>query len=1034
MLRILSLLLAAAGLNAAELPDTVDFNEHIRPILSDRCYKCHGPDGGEFGELWKGGLRLDTEEGAKANLTEVKLKVKNNKRKKEGKELSDKLGKASYAIVPGKVEQSSVVERIFTSDEDDIMPPADSNLHLSVYEKELIRKWIAQGAQWGKHWSFVAPVKTALPVVENKDWPRNEIDYFTLHKLESKKLKPNPEAEKLEWLRRVYLDLAGIPPTPEEAQAFEKDSSKEAYEKVVNKLLSSVHYAERMSLEWLDNARYADTSGYQYDTPRSMWPWRDWVVQAFKQNMPYDQFVTKQLAGDLLPNASLMDKIATGFNRNHGFTIEGGIIPEEYRIQYVNDRVITVGTLFLGLTMDCTRCHNHKYDPLTAKDFYSMSAFFDKIDEQGKGPGRGALGIKPMLDYNYFDEKEVAAMEAKLSSLLNSSLKGDELAEFEDWKKNATSNENHIHFKNVSSTGGVKVEALEDYSFRFVGENPNEVTYTFSTEVTSKNIKSIILEALPDAAMFENGPGRASNGNAVMSGIDVFISPLDNPAKKEKQKLSAALADHSQKGFPVEGLLKNKNNGWAIDGNTKHEKRLAVIELKDLIPKTRSVILTVQLHFKSPHAKHSFGRVRLNVSGSNAKKTFADIALINKIGTGKANTAKIKELYIKNYAKDGRLGKQIAELEAKIASEKKKKVPVMVMEEKAGIRKTFILDRGEYSLKKEEVSAETPDALSSFADYPKNRLGFAQWLTAAGNPLFSRVTVNRLWQQTFGMGLVKTTEDFGAQGEEPTHPKLLDWLAVDFRENSWDVQKLLKKIVLSATYRQSSKMRNELEDPENRLLAHGPRFRLQGEIIRDQALYIAGHLSDKIGGPSVYPYQPAGLWMELTNRPGFQVKYKQSDGDNLYRKSLYTFWKRALPNPSMTAFDAPERDVCNVKRARTNTPLQALTLLHDPTYVEAARILADKVLRDSPKASMSENIQTLFRKVLVRKPSPEEVSILLGVYEKKLKIFKDDSRLLKSQLSVGEYKHAPGLDEVKLAAFSSVCHTMLNLSETITRN
>ena len=1034
MVRVLLTLFCVGTLAAAELPDKVDFNEHIRPILSDRCYKCHGPDGGEFGELWEGGLRLDIETGAKANLSEVKLKVKNAKRAKEGKELSTKVSKAKFAIIPGKSDQSSLIERIFTDDEDDIMPPSDSNLHLSDYEKKLIKKWIDQGAKWGKHWSFVAPVKKTLPSVKDSGWVRNEIDRFTLEKLESKNLKPNPEAAKLEWLRRVYLDLAGIPPTPVEAAAFENDTSKDAYGKVVDKLLNSRHYAERMSLEWLDNARYADTSGYQYDTPRSMWPWRDWVVQAYKQNMPYDQFVTKQLAGDLLPNPTLMDKIATGFNRNHGFTIEGGVIEEEYRIQYVNDRVITAGTLFLGLTMDCTRCHNHKYDQLTAKDFYAMSAFFDKIAERGRGPGRGALGIKPLVNYNFYDQQHVKQMEDKLAKLKNTPLSGDELVKYNKWKSKVSTSISNLHFKSVTSSGNVKVEALDDYSYKFLGENPDQVTYTFKADVTSRNIKSIILEALPDASMFKNGPGRAGNGNAVMSGLEVFVSPVDQPEKLEKLKLSAAIADHSQKGFPVAGLIKKKNTGWAIDGNTKHEKRLAVFELQKAIPKSKAVILTVKLHFKSPHAKHSFGRVRLNISESNARQSFADVALLKQIKNGKAKESQIKALYMKNFAKNGALGKEIAKLEKALAAEKKKFVSVMVMEEKPGIRKTHILDRGEYNLKKEEVRANTPEALSSFEKYPKNRLGFAKWLTAAENPLFARVTVNRLWQMVFGMGLVKTTEDFGAQGEEPTHPQLLDWLAVDFRENGWDVHKTLKKMVLSATYRQSSKMRNKLEDPENRLLAHGPRFRLQGEIIRDQALYIAGHLSDKVGGPSVYPYQPAGLWMELTNRPGFQVKYKQSDGDNLYRKSLYTFWKRALPNPSMTAFDAPERDVCSVKRARTNTPLQALTLLHDPTYVEASRILADKVLRSNPQASLAEQIESLFRKVLIRKPSAVEVKILAGVYEKKMKIFKNDPKLLKSQLSVGEFKHAPGLDEVKLAAFSSVCHTMFNLSETVTRN
>ena len=1032
-MKFLPFLIMAASMSAADLPDKVDFNEHIRPILSDRCYKCHGPDGGEFGEKWEGGLRLDIEKGAKANLSEVKLKVKNAKRKKEGKELSTKASSPKFAIVPGKPGQSSIVERIFTKDEDDIMPPKDSHLVLSEQEKNLIKKWVAQGAEWGRHWSFVAPVKKALPKVKNSEWAQNEIDHFILHKLENKNIKPSAEAGKIEWLRRVYLDLAGIPPTPEEADRFLADKSSNAYEKVVDSLLSSTHFAERMSLEWLDNARYADTSGYQYDTPRTMWPWRDWVIQAFRSNMPYSDFVIKQLAGDLLPNASFEDKIATGFNRNHGFTIEGGVIDEEYRIQYVNDRVITVGTLFLGLTMDCTRCHNHKYDQLTMNDFYSMSALFDKIDEPGRGPGRGAPGIRPMVQYKYYDQQLVNNLEAKLKALKNTELSAEELARFNEWKTKITSNVDAIRFKSVKSEGGATVEALEDYSYKFTGENPDQDTYVFESVVSSAKIKSLILEVLPDASMVNNGPGRASNGNAVMSAVEVFTASVDNPQKRKKISLNDAVADHSQSGFPIEGLIKKKNAGWAIEGHAKHDKRTAVFGLKNEINADKEILLTIKLHFKSPHGKHNFGRVRLNVSDQNIRGAYAFSLLKNKAGGSKVSDQKLKEEYISNHLKGGDLGRQINALNKQIEEEKKKVVPVMVMEEKPGVRQTHILERGEYDKKGEKVSASTPTALTSFEKFPKNRLGFAQWLTAADNPLFARVTVNRFWQMVFGYGLVKTTEDFGAQGEDPSHPQLLDWLAVDFRENGWDVRKFFKKMVLSATYRQSSKPRKELEDPENRLLAHGPRFRLQGEIIRDQALFIAGHLSDKIGGPSVYPYQPAGLWMELTNRPGFQVKYKQSDGDDLYRKSLYTFWKRALPNPSMTAFDAPERDVCMVKRARTNTPLQALTLLHDPTYVEAARILAEKMLK-SPGNSIDEKIYTTFRKVLIRKPDPEELKILKMVYLKKLEIFKQNPQLTKAQISVGEYKHKPGLNESELAAFTSVCQTLLNLSETVTRN
>ena len=609
------LLFFTAISSAIELPDIVDFNTHIQPILSDRCYKCHGPDGGESGKNRKGALRLDVEEGAKADLSELKFKLKNAKRAKAGKPLSTKKSDPKFAIVPGDLSKSTVIERIFTDDEDDIMPPADSNLHLSKYEKALIKKWISQGAKWSKHWSYIVPVKAPLPKVSAKNWPKNEVDYFILNALESKAWAASPETDRSSWLRRVYLGLAGIPPRESEVNAFLKDTSSQAYEKVVDRLLNSTHYAERMALEWLDNSRFADTSGYQYDPLRSMWPWRDWVIKAFAKNMPYDRFVTEQLAGDMLPNSTFDQKVATGFNRNHGYTIEGGVIEEEYRIQYVNDRVTTVGTLFLGMTMDCTRCHDHKYDALTAKDFYSLSAFFDKIQERGKGGL--SLSIPPVVNLKRYDIKRMESLEKQLLNMKKATLTKNEQQEFTSWEQRISSSKIVTQtFKEVNSRGGATVEALKDNSFRFTGKLPEKDLYTFTGEVNPQVVKSLLLEVLPDSSMTNNGPGREARGNGVLSAIEVFVGKGKN---LKRLVLKDAVADHSQRGYPISNLLKKGSRGWAIEGHKKHDRRLAAFELKSPLNKEQKITLTIKLHFNS--SKHSFGRVRFSTSSISAKET-----------------------------------------------------------------------------------------------------------------------------------------------------------------------------------------------------------------------------------------------------------------------------------------------------------------------------------------------------------------------------------------------------------------------------
>ncbi|MCH2207224.1 MAG: PSD1 and planctomycete cytochrome C domain-containing protein [Lentisphaerales bacterium] len=740
----------------------LSYSKDVLPILSDRCFACHGPDGGEFGEKWEGGLRLDTIEGALANLKMVKYRARTAKLISQGKKPSAPPTSSRHAIVPGKPENSLFIERIMTDDEDDVMPPVDSHLSLNHKEKQLLQRWIAEGAVYDTHWSFKTPVKPLLPKVKNKQWPRTAIDYFVLSKLEDKSITPSSESHKLTWLRRVTQDLAGLPPTLQEIKNFTVDSSPEAYQRVVDRLLHSDDYAERMTNIWLDNARYADSNGYQFDNQRTMWPWRNWVLKSFQENKKWSDFVTEQLAGDLLPSPTQEQLIATGFNRNHGYSIEGGIIDEEYRVDYAKDKANTVGTLFLGLTMECTSCHDHKYDPLTMTDYYSLFAFFNASTEKG-------------------------------------------------------------------------------------------------------------------------APGQ----------------------KGRKQKSAAPF-----------------------------------------------------IKFK----------------------------------------------------------------------ESKESAPVLAMVMKEKPRKSFILKQGIYDKPGAEVQPNTPAVLSSFTGYEKNRLGLAKWLVAPENPLFARVTVNRIWQQFFGTGIVKSSDNLGLQGALPTHQKLLDWLAVDFRENNWDLHQLIRNIVLSSTYRQSSNFRKNLEDPDNRLLARSSSFRLPAELIRDQALAVSGLLVKKVGGPSVFPYQPSGVWEDLNAPKKHAEVYKQGQGDDLYRKSLYTYWRRAVLHPAMAAFDAPSRDICAVSRESTNTPLQALITLHGPTYIESSRILAEKLI-DS-----SDPISDLFLSVLTRAPTSKEKAILQDYFQTRLQHYQVNPESVTKLFGVGEMPANKELDSVRVAALADVCHTVLNLSEALTRN
>lgn len=811
------------------LPEVIDFNFHVRPILSDRCFQCHGFDE----NARKANLRLDAEEAAKAVIAES----------------------GNIPIVPSNPHKSAVVERILNQDPELVMPPKESKLELSAEEKAILIKWIEQGANWKEHWAYIVPEKAELPQVKNQTWPKNEIDFFVLKKLESLGLQPSEEAARETLIRRLSFDLTGLPPTPEAVEQYKQDQSTNAYEKLVDRLLSSRHFGERWAWEWLDVARYADTNGYQGDPTRIMWPWRDWVVKAFNDNMPFDEFTIKQIAGDLLPNASRTDILATAFNRNHPFNGEGGKIPEEVRVQNVFDRVETVGTAWMALTLNCSRCHDHKFDAISQKEYYQLFDYFNQTSETGKG---SSGTIPPVVDVSPEEDLQ-------------------------------------------------KIAALKKYLI----EIANEVD-----EV--------------EVAKFPREAGQpASKSKKIQEAAGSFFNAFDNQAFDRGQFVLRKIYEH----------FTNKDPSYA-----------------NLIQKLREARLEYD--------------------------------------------------------------RQLSE-----------NLQVMVMDQLPERRSTHILSKGNYSATQEEVFSGVPAVLPELPDGMENdRLALAKWLVSRDHPLTARVTVNRYWQAFFGRGLVKTIEDFGVQGDLPSHPEVLDWLAVDFQESGWDIKALFKKIVMSATYRQSSKVTKKLleADPENKFLARATRMRLPSWMLRDQALFISGLMVDSLGGEPVKPYQPEGIWEEATFG---KIKYQQGQGDELYRRTLYTFWRRIV-GPTML-FDNSSRQVCEVKALRTNTPLHALTTLNDVTYVEAAKVLAERTL--TAKKMDSDRLKYMFELATSRKPKKKEISILTDRLVQLKKQYSEAQEEAEKITGVGEYTPATTLDLTDHAAFTVLGSLVLNLDETITR-
>ena len=992
---------------AISFADEIEFNRDIRPILSHKCFFCHGPDEKQR----QAELRLDVEKAAKES-----------------------------AIVPGRPQASELIARITSSDPETQMPPHDSGKSLTAKEIALLRQWVQEGAKYQGHWSFLTPVRPQPPAVKNADWPRNAIDRFVLSRLQAEGITPSPEADRASLIRRIALDLTGLPPSVEEVDRFVADRSPDALEKAVDRFLESDRYGEHMARIWLDAARYADTNGYQYDLEREQWVWRDWLIHAFNTNMPFDQFTIEQLAGDLLPGATDQQRLATAFHRNHPITIEGGIIDEEYRTEYVVDRVATTSTVWLGLTMTCARCHDHKYDPVSQKEFYRFFAFFNNVPERGMRGFDPKAKIESPLQKTMTARAEqlIAEAETRLDQLLDA--RRDELTK---WTKKLAEETTAPWLVRVpdayQSKGGATLTVQPDKSVLASGKNPASEVYELTLKV-DRPVYAIRLEALKDKSFTGGGAGRAFNANFVLSEFQAATDSKQSPGEFSAVKIARAEADYEQKNYPISAAIDGRidRGGWAVDGPTRREDCTAIFHLTAPITPDAVGTLRLQMHFAFG-GNHQIGRFRVSLASQPVTKTPAAITAILAVSPDKRNADQQRRLrhYLADRFGDAELkqaARRVHRLHEQQASSSA--VPAtMIMAEMPAPRKTHVLLRGEYDKPREEVQAGTPAALPAMPDsLPQNRLGLAKWLTSKEHPLTARVTVNRLWRQLFGTGIVKTVEDFGSQGEWPSHPELLDWLAVDFVESGWDVKRLLKQMVLSATYRQTSFVSEQAraQDPENRLLARGPSSRLDAEVIRDSVLFVGGLLGERLGGPSVFPYQPAGLWREINNRPGYSRTYKQDSGAKLYRRSMYSFWKRTVPPPSMAAFDAPEREFCVVRRSKTNTPLQAFVLLHDPQFVEAARHLAQRVLT-SPRKNDAERIHYAFQLCHARKPSDAETAVLAEVLESQRKRFLQSPEKAARLLNVGESKSSADVPPEELAAWTSLARTLMNLSEFVTK-
>lgn len=1017
---------------------SIDFNRDIRPIIT-KCFTCHGRD--ESARM--AGLRLDKGEIATSTL-------------KDGKR----------AIVPYHPEESELINRIYSTNPNSLMPPPSSNKVLTDEERATLKQWIIEGAEYKEHWAFVPPVRYPLPPVKLKSWPRDSIDYFILAKLEANGLGPSPEADKRTLIRRVSLDLIGLPPTEQEVQAFLKDHSPRAYEKVVDRLLASPRYGERMAMDWMDYARYADSNGYQSDWERFQYRWRDWVINAFNKNMPYNEFAIEQLAGDLLPHPTLDQIIATGFNRNHRINTEGGVIAEEWRVENVIDRVETTAQTFLGLTAGCARCHDHKFDPLSQKEFYQLCSFFNNVPESGTGVEL-PVNHKPYIAAPYPEQaKQLAVYDGRITALQ---------AQLD--KRLALNAPASVDWKGPRAAPLPMEGILARYA---LGETP---------AVTAGSAPAPTVKGTTEWSLGRSTGARSTSDNGY-----VDLGNVGNFDTRDPFSVGAWINPDDGAGSAISHMdVANDYRGWDLffDGGKPmfhlihkwKEDALKVIS-KTAIPNGQwsHVFVTydgsgkasgVKIYVNGILTKQDVevdalkGTIKTDVTAKLGRRTGgnnfsgkiddaflydrvlspSEVKAISDVSQAAAIVAmapKERSFYERNLLahfwsrENDPEYRKVDDERAKVQAERDKLdsqvSTVMIMKEMPIPRRCFVLVRGQYNKHGQQVFPGTPAFLPPMPKgAPNNRLGLAEWIVSTKNPLTARVAVNRMWERLFGTGIVATLEDFGTRAEFPSHPELLDWLATEFVRKGWDMKAMMKELVMSATYRQDSRITPALEklDPANRLLARGPRFRLTGEEIRDQALAVSGLLVEKIGGPSVRPYQPDGIWDE-TNVYGNLRNYKHDTGPGLHRRSLYTIWKRTAAPPDMTLFDVPSREVCTIMRARTDTPLQALTLMNDVTYVEASRALAQRMMRLGGNDEKSR-LTYGFESVLCRPPSADEMRILRAGLDRRVAMFRAKPKAAKELLTEGDLKNDPKMDPAELAAYTVSASTLLNLDETVTK-
>jgi len=1023
---LFTVLVAASASLALAGSEKVSYDRDVKPLLSDTCFRCHGPDIAN-NKPSRDPLRLDILEAATADRN------------------------GTVPIVPGNSEASEIIARIFSDDKDELMPPPDSHLVLTDTQKETLRRWVDEGAVYEKHWSFVPPEKVAPPVVSHKDWPKTPIDYFVLARLEAQGLNPSPSVSRELLIRRATLALTGLQPTPDEVDAFLDDIVPDAYDRLLDRLLASPRYGEHMAIGWLEAARFADTDGYQNDGKRTLWPWRDWVIKALNENLPYDQFSIKQLAGDMLPDATDQDILASAFNRNHRINNEGGALPEEFIVEYAIDRVETTSTIWLGLTAGCARCHDHKYDQFTQKEFYQLYSYFNSIPEKGNDAGaKAAPNIRarsPFAKDDGTESKLVAKREELELARTNSGARQvaweREMATSYHPKKDTWSIPATLQVK--PSPDGSNFTGYGDGSYVYSGSDKEKIRYSFkvAADAAIKTLGALRIEALPLPEGYgDDKLAHTPTGNFFLTDVRLRIKKKGGGTSRPI-KWARVEASYSQDGHPVTNIIDGKKKtGWGVGGHPAGGVQVILVPEKPL-GLTEGDQLHIDLHHDGDPKGHSIGRVRLGIAGDTTDG-------IPGIGAPAIDPSIFTALNTPASERDGKQQNKLTALFRsqdpellRLAAEEfvirrkweKMTVSVLVMDEKEKPTPTYLLQRGAYDQpdKSEVLKRALPASIvSPTTSQPADRLALARWLVSRDNPLAARVFVNLVWQQHFGVGLVKTAEDFGAQGERPSHPDLLDWLAVEFIESGWDMKHLHKLVLTSATWRQDSAAPAEAfaARPENRLIDRGPRFRLSGYSIRDAALAASGLLVERLGGSPVKPYQPAGLWESMAGSAG--TRYTPSGGDGLYRRSLYTYWKRAVNPPRQIIFDSATREMCSVTLKRTNTPLQALVLMNDVTFVEAARGLAARMIKEGG-ATDEDRLRYGYRLATGTVPTAKDLTAARAAYTDFLASYRGDQVAAEELLSIGDSPLEPVLDDhADYAAYTAAAHLFLNLDRAIT--